>query len=235
MSTTRERPAFRRRLPFLVALLAAGPIGLGSSGATVGMDPNPPKDLKAEVLGPHAVRLTWKQGGGSDPSLYLVYRDGEYVGPADVDEREYVDEGLSPWTEYTYRVVAVDNRWRSSDPSAPVTVRTDDASGPGAPAGLTATAIGPNAVELSWEAAIDPESGIAGYIIRRDGGRAGETEELSFVDDGLQPDTDYEYRVRAVNGSGLTGPNTEPVFVRTPPLPDTTPPAPPVSLRVVQP
>ena len=72
-------------------------------------------------------------------------------------------------------------------------------------------------------------------MVRRDGVRAGETEAPPFVDDSLEPDTEYEYRVRAVNGSGITGPNSEPISVRTPPLPDTTPPAPPASLRVVQP
>jgi chitinase len=227
--------AWKRRLA-LASAIVLGPLGLGSSGASVGMDPDPPRDLTAEVLGPHAVKLTWREGDdGSEPAFYLVYRDGERVKAVDDDEPEWTDTGLSAWTEYTYRVVAIDSRLRASDPSSPVTVRTADGSPPGAPGPLSAVAILSNRVELEWEPADDPESGIASYVVLRDGKKKGTPEATRFVDESVQPDTDYEYRVRAVNGSGDAGEPGDPLTVRTPPLPDTTPPAPPVALRVVQP
>jgi chitodextrinase len=69
----------------------------------------------------------------------------------------------------------------------------------------------------------------------RDGKKKGSTEDARFVDDTVHPESEYEYQVRAVNGSGGTGEPGDPLTVVTPPLPDTTPPAPPVALRVVQP
>lgn len=228
--------AWKRRLA-LTAAIVVGPLGLSSSGASNGMAPDPPRDLKAEVLGPDAVKLTWREGkDGSDTNFYFVYRDGQAVKAVDDDDHpEWTDTGLSAWTEYTYRVVAIDNRWRASDPSSPVTVRTADASPPGSPGSLSAVETLPNRVELAWEPAHDPESGVESYQVLRDGKKKGSTENTSFVDETVQPESEYEYHVRAVNGSGGTGEPGDPLTVLTPPLPDTTPPAPPVALRVVQP
>jgi chitodextrinase len=230
------RYMWKRRLA-LAGAIVLGPLGLSSSGASIGMDPDPPRDLKAEVLGPHSVRLTWRAGkDGSDPNFYFVFRDGEAVKAVDESKHpEWTDDGLSSWTEYTYHVVAIDNRWRNSDPSDRVTVRTADGSPPGPPGLLEVTAMLPHRVELAWEPAIDPESGIASYVVLRDGALQGETEGTGFADEAVQPESDYEYRVRAINGSGTSGEPGDPLNVRTPPVPDTTPPAPPAALRVVQP
>ena len=236
MAARGSRHVWNRRL-MLAAAIVLGPLGLSSSGASIGFDPDPPRDLKAEVRGPHAVKLTWREGKkGSEPSFYFVYRDDEAVKAVDQDDHpEWTDTGLSAWTEYTYHVVAVDSRWKRSGASAPVTVRTDDDSPPSMPGTLTAVATHATRVELEWAPAQDPESGIASYVVLRDGTKKGETEETRFVDETVHPESDYEYRVRAVNGSGPNGPRNDPLNVRTPPLADTTPPAPPVALRVVQP
>ena len=231
-----SRHIWKRRLA-LAAAIVLGPLGLSSSGASIGMAPDPPRDLEAKVLGPDAVKLTWREGkDGSEPNFYFVYRDGEAVAAVDQDNHpEWTDTGLSAWTEYTYRVVAIDSRWRASDPSPPVTVRTADGSPPGPPGSLEVTALLPHRVELAWEAASDPESGVASYDVLRDGKRKGTTEDTHFVDETVQPKTEYDYTVRAVNGSGTPGEPGDPLSVLTPPIPDTTPPAPPAALRVVQP
>jgi len=237
MMAVRNLPrAWKRRLA-LAAAIVLGPLGLSSSGASIGMAPDPPRDLTAEVLGPDAVKLTWREGkDGSEPDFYFVFRDGEAVAAVDQDDHpEWTDTGLSAWTEYTYRVVAIDSRWRASDPSSPVTVRTADGSPPGSPGSLEVTALLPHRVELAWEPASDPESGVTSYDVLRDGKRNGTTEDTHIVDETVQPETEYEYKVRAVNGSGDAGEPGDPLTVLTPPLPDTTPPAPPVALRVVQP
>ena len=237
MTAVRKSPRPWKRRLALTAAIVLGPLGLSSSGASNGLAPDPPRDLAAEVLGPNAVKLTWREGkDGSDTNFYFVYRDGEAVKAVDDDDDpEWTDTGLSAWTEYTYRVVAIDNRWRASDPSSPVTVRTADGSPPGPPGSLSAIETTPNRVELAWEPAQDPESGVASYQVLRDGKKKGSTEDARFVDETVQPEVEYEYKVRAVNGSGDTGEPGDPLTVVTPPLPDTTPPAPPVALRVVQP
>ena len=236
IAAPRSRNPWKRRLA-LAAAIVLGPLGLSSSGASIGLAPDPPRDLKAEVLGPEAIKLTWRAGKhGSDPDFYFVYRDGEAIAAVDEEDHpEWTDDGLSPWTEYTYHVVAIDSRWRRSDASSPVTVRTADGSPPAPPGSLTASAIHANRVELEWEPAQDPQSGVDSYVVLRDGKKKGTTEDTRFIDETVQPESDYQYRVRAVNGSGDPGEPGDPLNVRTPPAADTTPPAPPVALRVVQP
>jgi hypothetical protein len=77
---------------------------------------------------------------------------------------------------------------------------------------LDATAVGVN-VDLSWPAASDPESGVAGYRIWRDTVSGGSKtllaevpgSQTAFTDTTTDPDTTYFYEVTAVNGAGLEG------------------------------
>jgi hypothetical protein len=232
----RPESARHRRL-LLVAAVLIGPLGLSSSTAAIGLAPDPPRDLKAEVLGPTAVKLTWREGkDGSNPEFYVIYRNGLQAKIVEQDNHpEWTDDGLSAWTEYTYWVVAVDNRFRTSDPSDSVTVRTADGSPPGVPGSLTVADLQATRVALEWEPASDPESGVVRYVVLRDGKKKGDAEETRFTDDTALPESDYIYAVQAVNGAGDTGQPGDPLSVRTPPLPDTMPPAPPMALRVVQP
>jgi hypothetical protein len=232
-----EAKGIRRLL--LVVAICATPLSLGiaADSGSPGSAPGRPTGLKAEVRGPHEVRLSWDEGkGGSDTEFYFVYRDGEPVASVNRDENDgWTDRGLRPWTEYTWHVVAFDDRFRRSDPSDPVSARTPDATPPGPPGPLTASAPDALTVQLSWGAAEDPESGIAHYVILRGDKKKGETAELSWQDESVKPEKEYSYRVRAVNGSGLEGEATESTVVVTPPAPDTTPPAAPVGLRVIVP
>jgi hypothetical protein len=223
--------------PLFLFLVLAAPLGLSTGAPDVVVDPGQPTNLKAEVLGPHSVRLSWDEGkNGSETEFYFVYRDGEAITAVDEDESDgWTDEGLEAWTEYTWQVVAFDSRWRRSDPSVPVTARTDDGSPPGPPGRMTAGIPDPFSVRLSWEPAQDPESGIAHYVVLRDGKKKGETEALNWTDESVKPEKKYSYGVQAINGAGLPGDPGESLLVVTPPAPDTTPPAPPVGLRVVEP
>lgn len=231
-------PTSSRRL-LLVAAICATPLPLsllGNQGPPA-MDPGQPTGLQAEVRGPGEVRLSWDEGkGGSDTDFYFVYRDGEAIAAVDDDENDgWTDRGLQPWTEYTWHVVAFDSRWRRSDPSDPVSARTDDATPPGPPGMVTASTPDAFTVELSWDPADDPESGIDRYVVHRDDKKKGESEQLSWRDESVEPDEEYTYQVRAINGSGLAGEQSEPIVILTPPAPDTTPPAAPLGLRVVAP
>ncbi len=97
MMAMRSSPRGWRRRLALAAAIVLGPLGLSSSGASTGMAPDPPRDLRAEVLGPDAVKLTWREGkDGSEPNFYFVYRDGEAVKAVDeADYPEWTDTGPS--------------------------------------------------------------------------------------------------------------------------------------------
>jgi hypothetical protein len=78
-------------------------------------------------------------------------------------------------------VVTVDNPPDLTPPSAPT---------------LSATAKGPNTVELSWTASSD-DTGVAGYDLYRGGTLIHSTSSTTYTNTGLTADTAYEYFVKA--------------------------------------
>ncbi|HEX6200957.1 MAG TPA: DUF11 domain-containing protein, partial [Thermoanaerobaculia bacterium] len=79
----------------------------------------------------------------------------------------------------------------------------EDATAPTAP--VLSTAFDGTAVELSWSAAGDPESGILSYLVYRDGSILAELPgaALSFADGGFTPGAAHTYEVGAANGAYL--------------------------------
>ena len=91
-----------------------------------------------------------------------------------------------------------------------------DETAPPAPAGVTAEPRDGHAVDLSWDASNDPESGIKSYRIYRDGELIDEVPETAFMDINLLHNTDYSYTVSAVNVWGYEGDRSAPTTTRTP-------------------
>ncbi|MGB9619833.1 MAG: N-acetylmuramoyl-L-alanine amidase, partial [Armatimonadota bacterium] len=92
--------------------------------------------------------------------------------------------------------------------SAPVTVNPGqtttqdfsltpiDTQPPTAPTNLTATAVSPSQINLSWTASSD-NVGVVDYRVYRGGVEIGSTSATSFQDNGLSPNTTYSYFVKA--------------------------------------
>lgn len=79
-------------------------------------DPSAPSGLAATSVDASTISLSWT--GSTDNvevSGYKVYRNGSYVGMTIVNK--YTDTLLSPSTNYTYTVTAVDAVGNESDPS----------------------------------------------------------------------------------------------------------------------
>ncbi len=198
-----------------------------------GTPPTKPGNLVATALSSTEVSVSWS--AASDPETgidqYRVFRDGTRV--ATVTGTSYTDDGLEPETEYEYRVSAVNGHelvGQKSDPARVTTPRAIDETPPTTPEGLQAEATSPRQVSLTWSASTDPESGVAGYRVYRGGELVGSPEGTSFDDEGLEPDTDYAYRVTAVNLDGFESDPSDEVTVRTPRQTDDTPPTAPASL-----
>jgi chitodextrinase len=186
----------------------SGPSAPAQATTLDGTPPTTPANLSASTTGTTTIGLTW--AASADPetgvSSYLVYRNGSQI--ASTSQTSYQDSGLSPATTYDYRVRAVNGQGLESGLSNEDSATTLDATGPTTPTNLTATPASTDRIDLDWAASSDPESGIAGYRIFRDGSQVGQTAQTSFSDTGLSPATEYEYRVRAVNGDGLqSGPS----------------------------
>jgi len=100
---------------------------------------------------------------------------------------------------------------------------------PGQVTGLIATAMGTSTIDLAWTPPVaDGGSPITGYKIERESpvaagfsilvGNTG-TTATTFQDTGLTPDTEYNYRVSAINAIG-TGPVSNEAFTITDPVVD---------------
>ena len=159
--------------------------------------PGKPKDLKVTARGTDSVDLDWRNVRGSEG--YYVYRDGNRV--AEVDQSDYRDTGLQPATTYVYRVSAFDDDGDEGDLSDALQVTTEALPGPTVPTDLVANAVGPYRIDLDWSPS-EAASGVSFYRVFRDGTEIGTTDKASYSDSSLEPETEYEYRVSAVDGLG---------------------------------
>lgn len=97
-----------------------------------------------------------------------------------------------------------------------------DDTPPTIPLNLLATPVSESQIDLTWEAASDPESGVSSYKIYREGAVVGQTTSTSYSDTGLTEGTMYTYEVSAVNCQGLESGLSNQASATT--LPDITPP-----------
>ncbi|MFG6447883.1 glycosyl hydrolase family 18 protein [Roseateles sp. BYS180W] len=90
-----------------------------------------------------------------------------------------------------------------------------DTTPPTIPNGLAAGQIGTDRLTLSWNAASDSGSGVAGYELLRNGAVVASPTQTSVVDTGLQADTVYSYSVRAKDRAGNTSTASPALKVKT--------------------
>jgi chitodextrinase len=95
------------------------------------------------------------------------------------------------------------------------------------PAGLTATATGTSAINLSWNASTD--SRVTGYIVRRNGTQVGTPLAASYADTGLAAGTTYTYTVASHDAAGNVSAASASASAKTTST-DTIPPSAPAGL-----
>lgn len=98
-----------------------------------------------------------------------------------------------------------------------LTASASDGTAPTVPSGVTATAVSPNEIDVSWDASSDPDfGGVAGYAVYRDGSptAVGTTSSTTYQDAAVGPGETHTYTVKAYdaakNFSGASDP-TQPV------------------------
>ena len=159
-----------------------------------------------------ALKLAWAPAtDDTGVTSYVVRRGtasgGPYVTVATPAGTTYTDSGLATGATYYYVVAAKDAAHNvgpeSAEASGVPTPRPPDATPPSAPTDLLATGTESDRISVSWLPSVDPESGVAGYKVWRDGAFLAQVAGTTFTDVGLQPETTYLYEVAAVNGEGL--------------------------------
>ncbi len=164
---------------------------------TPDVPPAAPSSLSGEALSSSSIKLRWNDNSNNETG-FKIYRNGSLIMTTGKDVREFTDSGLSPNTSYHYQVVATNDVGDSSAIS--VTVTTKDTV-PTSPASLSATDITSSSVKLIWS---DRSNNESGFKIYKDGNSlttvgAGTT---SYTVTSLNPNTSYNFEVRAYNSVG---------------------------------
>jgi fibronectin type 3 domain-containing protein len=107
-----------------------------------------------------------------------------------------------------------------------------DTTPPTAPGNLTASAVAPNQIDLSWSGSTD-DFGVVGYRLSRDGAVLTTVTSTSYSDTGVQPNSTHVYTVVAIDEGGNSSPVSNPATASTPA--DTSPPSPPFNLIATAP
>ncbi|HSH18246.1 MAG TPA: cohesin domain-containing protein [Candidatus Saccharimonadales bacterium] len=140
---------------------------------------------------------------------YKVFRNGTQVASV-TNGATYQDTGLTAGRSYTYAIQAFDTANHLSSMSAASSQSTTpDDLAPTTPTGVTATASGSAAINLSWTTSNDlPNpggSGVASYHVFRNNAAAPTytvTNGTTFTDSNVTAGTTYTYTVRAVDQKG---------------------------------
>ncbi len=193
-----------------------------AANATTNNVPGAPTALSATVISSTQIDLSWTapaSNGGSSITGYKIERESPtgggfstLVADTGTTGTTYSNTSLTTGTEYNYRVSAINALGTSSASTASSATTM---SVPGAPTGLSATKqTNAAAIDLSWSApASSGGSAITGYKIERESPVSGGFSTLvadtgstgtTYSDTGLSLNTQYNYRVSAINAIGTS-------------------------------
>ncbi|MEC0201394.1 glycosyl hydrolase family 8 [Paenibacillus lautus] len=173
--------------------------------------PDPVEGAQVKLQSTKAT-LTWKTPASSKEQVrgFRIYEQDDKISkhwslyvPVKSGTSQYsaVIDKLNPDIQYNLVIKSVGRR----DNSSPVTVSTSDhAEGnepPSAVDGLAGKGVSPFQIDLTWRAPSgkSPDR----YHIYRNDRHVGTTKEITYIDTGLTPDTEYRYKVTAVTAGGV--------------------------------
>ncbi|MFN3648336.1 MAG: fibronectin type III domain-containing protein [Armatimonadota bacterium] len=181
--------------------------------------PNAPGTLQASAVSSTRVNLTWQDLSSDETGFKIERRTAStaytQIGTAAAGATSYSDTTANAGTTYTYRVRATNGNGDSlySNEATATTSGSGGGDRPAVPTGISATALSSRRVQVSWTDASNNETG---FKIERKSG-TGDFAEVgtaaanatSFLDQTVQPGTQYTYRVRSANAAGSSDPSGE--------------------------
>uniref|UniRef100_A0A3Q1ETZ4 Receptor-type tyrosine-protein phosphatase F n=1 Tax=Acanthochromis polyacanthus TaxID=80966 RepID=A0A3Q1ETZ4_9TELE len=136
---------------------------------TVKALPKPPTSLIVTETTATSVTLTWDSGNPEPVSYYVIqYRaklsDNGFQEVDGVATTRYSIGGLSPFSEYEFRVMAVNNVGRGP-PSGIVDTRTSEQAPSSPPLHVQARMLSSSTMLIQWETPEEPNGQIRGYRV----------------------------------------------------------------------
>ncbi|XP_075452446.1 receptor-type tyrosine-protein phosphatase delta isoform X23 [Ascaphus truei] len=136
---------------------------------TVKALPKPPGSPIVTESTATSITLTWDSGNPEPISYYIIQHkpkssEEQYKEIDGVATTRYSVAGLSPYSEYEFRVVAVNNIGRGP-PSEPVMTRTSEQAPSSAPRNVQARMLSSATVLVQWEEPEEPNGQIQGYRV----------------------------------------------------------------------
>lgn len=195
------------------ALIVIAILLLSLSFGVYAQIPAAPGNLKAVAESDTEIVLTWNDNS-SNEDLFVVERsvinqnDFSIVATVARNNTTFTDEFAAPKTKYFYRVKARDITFFGNRDSGYSNIANATTPGPPSPpSGLNASTLSKTAIEVTWnEGSDDTEA----YSIERSENSDDNftfvtnigADKKKYVDDGLNSNTRYHYRVRGLNEYG---------------------------------
>uniref|UniRef100_A0A8C4I518 Receptor-type tyrosine-protein phosphatase F n=1 Tax=Dicentrarchus labrax TaxID=13489 RepID=A0A8C4I518_DICLA len=209
-----------------VAISSLGMIE-ATAQVTVKALPKPPTSLIVTETTATSVTLTWASGNPEPVSYYMIqYKakssDNGFQEVEGVATTRYSIGGLSPYSEYEFRVMAVNNIGRGP-PSDPVETRTGEQAPSSPPLHVQARMLSASTMLVQWEPPEEPNGQIRGYRVYYSSDLTAplsawqkhNTDDSSLTTiSGLTPDITYSLRVLGFTSVG-DGPPSDILQVKT--------------------
>ncbi|HWB38627.1 MAG TPA: Ig-like domain-containing protein [Candidatus Saccharimonadales bacterium] len=189
--------------------------------------PSIPDNLQETGSSVDSIDLSWDDSTDDvGVTGYNVFRDGAFIGTT--GGNTYTDTGLDVSSSYAYTVSAFDGAANESNQSTPFFANSsDDTTPPTIPANLRTTDVKDDSISLAWDDASD-DVAVVGYAIYRDGSLIGTSTDATYTDSGLDPFTDYSYKVQAYDAANNSSADSAQLDTQT--AYDTTNPTVPTNL-----
>jgi hypothetical protein len=172
-----------------------------------------PTHLVGVSLGPDSGRLTWTDNSATEVGFEIEYRTSganawRQFGVVGANVTTWDVGNLSGGTTYEFRVRALQGSGQPPSSWSNTASVTTDVAAPSAPTNLSGASLGPDSVRLTWTDNSSTETGFE--IEHRIAGASGDWNTAGTVAADvtmfdvvrLSSGTTYEFRVRALQGSG---------------------------------
>lgn len=168
--------------------------------------PNDVSSLLTKTISKSSIKLSWQDPPDSDLAEVRIYRGDTQVAAIPKGVKEFTDTGLTPATDYAYRVTTVDTTGNESK-GLPTVGRTRDAVVP-PPDEVTdiKTTVYNDRIKMTWTNPSDVF--LLQVVIYKDGKPVAyvNTPATSFTDYDLDEHATYTYLFRSVDTDGNMSP-----------------------------